>query len=188
MIDLRLSIRQTFGQIGIQTNEGSVSMESTRGEMQIQQPPAKVEMQSPAAVLTIDSSAAWDALGVGPNLATMSRIYSQSSSIALQAIAKIVADGNRMAQITNPNNAFAELAADVFERESPIQIAGEPGYNNVKVQIEAQKPTIDIQAQKPVIQYTPGNVNIQYTPGNVDIYMRQQNSIKISVSRYDIFQ
>lgn len=185
---LRLSIHQTNAQIGIQTQAADQDIHSQKGDLSIQQSPAKMEMESPAGELEIDSSAAWTALGVGPHLEWMNSIYSQSKSVVLQAIAKIVEDGNRMAQITNHQDAFADLALDVFQRENPIEYAGEPSCLNVKVQYRAHSPIINIEPQKTEIQYTPNKPEVQYHPGSVDVYVKQKNSIDIQVSQYDWYK
>jgi hypothetical protein len=184
----RLSIHQTYGQIGIQTHLASQDIHSSSGDLSIEQPSAKMDIQSPHGELQIDSSAAWAALGVGSNLQWMNSIYSQSKSVVLQAIAKIVKDGHRMSQITNHQNAFADIAKDVFERTNPIQYAGEASYMNVKINYEAKAPIINIEPQKPEIQYTPQKPEVQYNPGSVDIYIKQMNSIDIQVSQYDIYK
>jgi hypothetical protein len=185
---LRLSIHQTFGQIGIQTQLASQDIRSPRGDLSIQQPSAKMDIQSPRGELEIDSSAAWAALGKGNHLEWMSSIYSQCKSVALQAIAKTVEDGNRMARITNHQNAFADLASDVYQRVNPIVYAGEPSYFNVKMQYTPRAAIINIEPQKAEIQYTPSKPEIQYNPGSVDIYMMQMNSIDIQVSQYDWYK
>ncbi|KIL40650.1 hypothetical protein SD70_12090 [Gordoniibacillus kamchatkensis] len=188
MNDLRLSIHQTFAQIGIQTYRASQEMQLPKGDLQIQQPKAQIDIHSPPGQLQIDSSEAWSALGVGPNLAWNSMIYSQCQSVALQAIAKTVEDGNRMAQITNHGDAFADIASDVFERQNPIEYTGNPAYDNVKITYTPQKPEIHIEAQHPIIQYTPQKPDIQYNPGSVDIYLKQKQAIDISVTKYDIYK
>jgi hypothetical protein len=188
MNDLRLSIHQTFAQIGIHTNWATVDMHSPQGDLQIQQPKAKVEMHSSPGQLQIDSTAAWEALAKGPILELNNRIYSQMKNVALQAIAKIVEDGNRMAQITNPSNAFADIARDAVQSEVPIEYVGEAAYNNVKIHYEPQKADIRIEPQKPIIQYTPQKPDLQYNPGNVDVYLRQRQSIQITVTQYDLYK
>ncbi|BBH23906.1 hypothetical protein Back11_52510 [Paenibacillus baekrokdamisoli] len=185
---LRLSIHQTNAQIGIQTQLAGQDIHSRAGDLSIQQPPAKVEMESPAGELEIDSSEAWAALGKGPHLEWLNSIYSQSKSVALQAIAKMVEDGNRMAQITNHQNAFADLAQDVYQRKNPIEYAGEPSYFNVKVHYQSHSPIINIEPQKAEIQYSPNKPEVQYNPGSVDVYVKQKNAIDIQVSQYDWYK
>jgi hypothetical protein len=187
--DVRLSIRQTYAQIGITTHSASQDIRSPLGDQSIRQPQAKVDIQQPPGELTIDSTAAWMALGQGPHLEWMNVIYSQMDSVALQAIAKMVEDGNRMAQITNPQDAFADIASEATLLSNPIQYVGEASTLNVKMDYKANVPIIHIEPQQPQIQYIPRKPEVQYNPGSVDIYLKQRNSIDIRVvSRYDQYQ
>ncbi|MBP3966769.1 DUF6470 family protein [Paenibacillus lignilyticus] len=181
----RLSIHQTYAQIGIQTNNASLEMQSPPGDLSIEQPPAIVDIQSPRGELEVDSTAAFTALGTGPHLDWMNSIYSQYKNVALQAIAKIVEDGNRMAQISNPNNAFAELAREAFHHQNRIVYTGEASIDNVRVRYTPHAPIINIEAQKPIIEYTPRKPETQYHPGSVEVYLRQRNSVEFSVGEYD---
>ncbi|MFC5700881.1 DUF6470 family protein [Cohnella faecalis] len=188
MNDLRLSIRQTNAQIGINTQWASQDRQAPLGEQSIRQPMAKMDIRQPMGELTIDSTAAYIGLGQGPHLQFMNSIYSQSESVLLQAIAKIVADGNRMAQITNPNNAFAEIASRAIPTSSPYQYLGDASCLNVKINYKANAPIINIEAQSPQIEYTPRSPEVQYNPGSVEIYLKQRNSIDIQVTQYDLYQ
>jgi len=185
---MRLSIHQTNAQIGIQTNLASTDMKSPRGDLSIEQHPAVMEIESPPGELEIDSSAAWDALSLGGHLTLMNFIYSQIPGVFMQALAKKVEDGNRMAQITNSNNAFAEIASRYREESMPIQCVGDASFLNVKMQYYANPPSINIEPQKADIEYTPIKPQVEYNPGNVEVYIQQRNSIDIQVSQYDWYQ
>ncbi|TCZ76843.1 hypothetical protein E0485_12740 [Paenibacillus albiflavus] len=184
---LRLSIHQTNALIGMESKDSSISMRSPHGELSIEQPKAKMDIQSPKGELVIDSSKALDALAMGPHLRFMNNIYSQSPNVLQQAISKIVEDGNRMIQITNPRNAFADNAADVFTRKNPIEYATPASCLNVEVQYYPQKPIVHIEQQRPIINYTPHMPEIQYNPGFLNIYLQQKNSIQFSVSKYNMY-
>ncbi|WP_274654197.1 DUF6470 family protein [Paenibacillus humicola] len=189
MNDFRLSIRQTYAQIGIETHQASQDMHAPLGDQSIEQPQAKLEIRQPTGVLTIDSSAAWTGLGQGPHLEWLNSIYSQEKTIILQVIAKTVEDGNRMAQITNPQDAFADIAGNVLPLEpSPIQYVGEASSLNVKIDYQPREPEIEAVPQYPRIRYIPRKPEIQTNPGAVDIYLKQRNSIDIQVSRYNLYQ
>ncbi|MDQ0891968.1 hypothetical protein QFZ81_007056 [Paenibacillus sp. V4I9] len=184
----RLSIHQTFAQIGLDTQKAQLSIESPRGQLEVKQEAASVEITSPKGELSVDSSAAWSALGKGDHLEWMNQIYSQLQSVALQAIGKIVEDGNRMAMITNPSNPFAEIAANQMNELNPVQYVGEASNLNVKLNYEMRKPEINITPHKAEIQYTPQKPQVSYTPANIDIYVKQKNSIEINVSSYDWYK
>ncbi|OXM86363.1 DUF6470 family protein [Paenibacillus rigui] len=184
----RLSIHQTYGQIGIQTNNASAEIESPQGDLKIEQHPAEMNFHSEPGKLEIDSSAAWAALGKGGHMAWMNSIYSQLPGVFRQALAKIAEDGNRAAQITNKSNAFAEIAKGEAFSTSGIQYVGPAGLNNVKIHYEPQQIETNIEPVKPTIQYTPVKPQVTFVPGSVDIYMKQMNSIDIQVSSYDWYK
>ncbi|SCW58555.1 hypothetical protein SAMN04487970_101792 [Paenibacillus tianmuensis] len=188
MNQLRLSIRQGFGQIGIETQNASVDIRSPMGQLSIDQQPAQMDFHSEPGELLIDSSAAWSALGSGPHMEWLNSIYSQIPNIVLQGIAKIVEDGNRMAQITNPRNAFAELAQNALSNESSIEYVGPASYFNVKIQYEPKPAVTHIEPVKPDIQYTPMKPEFEYNPGRVEVYLKQRNWIDIQVTTYDWYR
>lgn len=158
------------------------------GELTLRQPQAKMEIEQPRGELTVDSTAAWTALGQGPHLQWMNSIYSQMNGVLLQAIAKTVEDGNRMAQITNPRNAFAEIAENAVFASDPVRYVGEASALNVKLSYKAHPPIVQVETQKPEINYTPHMPEFRYRPGSVEIYLKQRNAVDIQVSRYDRIQ
>ncbi|CAM3692999.1 DUF6470 domain-containing protein [Cohnella lubricantis] len=184
----RLSIHQTFGQIGMKAEPGSQSIRSPRGDQSIRQQPADLQIKSPPGRLAIDSAAAWDALGKGGNLAWSSRIYSQSKNILLQGIAKTAQDGERMGDLLSPGNPFAQIArSDALADRPSVSYTGAAGYMNVKVSYAPQDASVQVTPHKAEISYTPRKPEVQYHPGSVDIYSRQRNSIDIHVSEYDLY-
>lgn len=185
---LRLSIHQTFGQIGIQTQQASQSIQSPRGDLSIRQPQADMQIESPPGQLAIDSSAAWDALGKGGNLAWSSRIYSQSKDLLLQAIAKTASDGAQIGDILNPGNPFAQIARrDAMSGPPSVSYTGPAGYSNVKVNYDPQQPSIQVTPHKAETDYTPRKPEFEYHPGSVQTYVQQRNSIDIHVSDYNLY-
>ncbi len=151
----------------------------------MQQPMASIDIESPPGELSVDSTEALKALGKGPHLAWMNSIYSQIPSLFLQGLAKTVEEGNRMAQLTNPRNPFAELAASSFQSGNQINYLGEASIDNVRVRYQAHKPIINIEAQKPQIDYTPFKTEFTYTRGSVEVYLTQRNSVEFHVGEYD---
>lgn len=184
----KISIRQTFGQIAIQTQNASQEMHSQAAQLSVKQPEGTLEIHSQPGDLNIDSSAAWSALGVGPNLDWMSMIYSQGKSIALQGIARIVAEGHRMAQITNPQNPFAEIAKQDYRAPNPVQYTTAPSYTNVKINYQPHPAEITGVPHPVELQASSPQLDVQYNPGSVSVYMKQQNNIDIQVSQYDWYK
>jgi hypothetical protein len=177
----QITIRQTYARIGMEIEPGKLDIRSPRGELHIDQNPAKMEITSPPGRLEIDSTAAWAALGRGGHLAWMNRLYDQIDAIALQNIAKKVEDGNRLAAIAGKQNAIADLASENWRYTNPLRYVGEASFFNVKVRYEPQTPTINITPSRAEIEYIPQKPTVDYIRGRVDIYLRQKNSIEISV-------
>lgn len=185
---LRLSIRQNFARLGIETQPGELNIRQQKGEQIIHQNPAEMSIENGRGELLIDASDAYSALGVGPHLEWNSRIYSQMYNIALQSIAGIVEDGNRMAQITNSRNAFADIAKQKATQRPVISYTTEASVLNVKMEYIHHPAQIEITPQKAEIEYIPQKAEINYNRGNTNIYLKQKNSIDIQVSQYDWYR
>lgn len=189
MNDLRLSIRQTYAVIGMSSQPAQQLMDASHGEQQIVQPQAQMDFATTPSQLQIDSSEAWQALGKGPHMEWNQRLFGQMKSVFLQQLAQTVDEGNRMAQITNPKNAFAEIAKSTVGNQSPVNyILGTPNVDNVKVTYTPGGVTTAIEPSPIEIQYTPVKTDIQVEPGKLDIYLRQKNSISIDVTTYDWYR
>lgn len=184
----RLSIRQQFSQIGVNTTNAEVQRSSSPGELVIDQEPAQMAIESHQGALQIDSGDAWAAYAKGGHLRWLNYVYSQSKQMVLQGIARIVEDGNRMGQVTNRADAVADLALAHQNDEWPVQYLEDASYLNVHIRYEPRKPDIRIEAQIPKIEYKPMQVKTEYKPGDVDIYLRQRNAIDIQVSKYDWYR
>ncbi|UQZ84394.1 hypothetical protein SK3146_03640 [Paenibacillus konkukensis] len=176
----QLQIRQQYAQIGIDADMGQWDIEQPRATQELTTTPSRLDMHTQPGQLSIDNSKWHDALGFGPSLEAFSRIYSECKNIALQGIAKIVEDGNRMAAIQTGENAFSALA-----KESTKDI----DFYEYMYMGDASLDNIDMSYQpaKVDIQYTPAHVEhhvtvnppkIHYQRGKLDIYMKQYASVE----------
>ncbi|MDQ0062037.1 DUF6470 family protein [Paenibacillus harenae] len=189
MNDLRLSIRQTFAAIGLNSQPAQQMMDASHGEQEIVQPQAKMNFATTPSHLEIDSSEAWQALGRGPHMEWNQRLFGQMKSVFLQQLAQTVDEGKRMAQITNPNNAFAEIAKGSIGKQSPVNyVLGTPNVDNVKVTYTPGAVNTAIEPSPVEIQYTPIKTDIQVEQGKLEMYLRQKNSISIDVTTYDWYK
>ncbi|WP_239615868.1 DUF6470 family protein [Cohnella mopanensis] len=187
MNDLRLSIRQNYAAIGIDTYPTQQQIQSASGDLQIQQSAAKMDFSSEPAQLIVDSSQAQHALMRGPNLEWSSYVTSQLNALFHQQLAEIVAEGNRTAMITNPSNAFAEIARNNVFRPNPVNYqAVVPDVDNVEITYQPGESNTVIEGSPTEIQYAANKPDIQVMPGKTDIYLRQKNNIDIQVSSYNI--
>lgn len=189
MNELRLSIRQTYAAIGMDSQPARQLMDASVGDQQIVQPQANMDFSTTPAKLEINSSEAWQALGKGPHMEWNQRLYGQMKSIFLQQLAQTVAAGHRMAQITNPRNAFADIAKDSIGKQSSVNyVLGTPNVDNVRVTYTPGGVTTAIEPSPVDIQYIPIKTDIQVEQGKLEIYLRQKNSISIDVTAYDWYR
>jgi hypothetical protein len=187
--ELRLSIRQTYAAIGMDSKPARQIMDASPGDQKIIQPQANMDFSSTPAKLEINSSEAWLALGKGPHLEWNQRLYGQMKSIFLQQLAQTVAAGHRMAQITNSKNAFAELARESVDSQNPVNyVLGTPDFDNVEVNYSPGQVSTNMEPSPIEINYTPIKTDIQVEQGKLDIYLRQKNSISIEVTTYDLYK
>jgi hypothetical protein len=185
---LRLSIRSTPARIGIESPRGELSIKSPQDQLEINSPPVDMQIQQPHGELLIDSSAAWLALSMGGPIETTRMLTAQAYERTLQAIAKIVQEGNRMKQISNHSNAITEIATQAMADDSEgLRVAGPASNMNVKMQYTAYPAEIETTPRHPQIEYHVAKPEINYTPHKVNIYMEQINSIRMWVSRYDLY-
>jgi hypothetical protein len=187
--DLRLSIHQTYAAIGIDAEPAKQQIRSPRGIQEIRGPSAEMNFESVPSELRVDSSEAWHALAKGPNLEWSSSIYSRMKSVFLQHLAQMVDEGKRMADITNPRSAFADLAKDALFRSNLVSYRpAEPSYDNVYVTFTPGHVSIAIEASRPEIRYMPQKPEISAEWGKLEIYLRHKNTIEIEVTTYDLYK
>ncbi|WP_248929415.1 DUF6470 family protein [Paenibacillus hamazuiensis] len=175
----RIQIHQQFAQIGIDAELGQQSIKQPQATLDMNIELPKVQIDAEDGKLSIDQSKAFEGLGHGPFLQVMSQLYTRSANIGLQGIAKIVADGNRMAQITNPTNAFAELAKNAAFDSLEYRPLGTPSYDNVDVHYEPGPLDINLQQGSINLQTHPNRPEYHYYRGKFDVYLLQKADIDI---------
>lgn len=181
-------------QIQIRQQHAVLSIDADLGKQHLEQPQATVEMEqirpeqhftTSRGRLEINQDRAWDALALGGNLETMSKIYSRASEMALRGLARIVDRGNRLADIHQGGNPIAEMARD-WQRTFPeFDFRGEASSDNVDLSYKPAKVSIET---------TPGRINLnvevnrpvhRYERGKLDIYMSQYPKVDIIPPQID---
>lgn len=175
-----VQIQQQYAKIGIDADLGQQSLRQPRPTFEMRQIPAKLDIRQPRGDLIIDQSKAWDALGLANNLEVMNKIYSQAREIALQGIARIVENGNRMAMIHIDADPIPEIAEQIRFTFSEYDFAGPASVDNVDITYQANKPQIEVQDGYIDLQTQVNPVEHVYTRGKLDIYVRQRESIKLT--------
>lgn len=174
-----LSITTVKGQIGIETTNAYLDMRQPKGEQSIRQikPQMMIDRQLPKVI--IDQSQPFAEAGRKPWSQVAAEYAQLGRQQALEGIARIVDDGNRMAMIQRKMpEAIPEIA---FKNSMPKQ-----HEFNFAV-IPTSRPKIDvtgylnIQWQLGGVEhsYTPRRPEADYRPGKVDIYMKQYPKTEI---------
>lgn len=184
---LRLSIRQTYASIGIETSKAKLSIESPPGDLKIETETAKMDIQRTPAKLTVDSSKAWMALGKGNHLDWCNMVFSQMDQEYLTNVSRIVEEGNRLAQFTKPGSRIADMMADRIQEKSTIEYNGQASVANVDVHYAPTELDVQWSDQVTQIEYTPQRPQASFEAAVANIYMRNKNSLSMWVNEYDFY-
>ncbi|MCZ8514874.1 DUF6470 family protein [Paenibacillus filicis] len=180
-----IQIRQQYGQLGIDAELGKLDIKQPQATFEITTERPKLDIHAEQGVLYVDSSKAWDALGHGPALETMSKIYSRAHEVAMQGIARIVEEGNRLAAIHEGGNAIAEIAKEKGAEFFEFEFMGDASVNNVDMHYVPGKLDIQVHEGKVNINTYPNPPEINYTRGKLDFYMMQYPKVEIIPPQID---
>jgi hypothetical protein len=183
----QIQIRTQNASIGINADPGMQEIEQPKATFEMHSTPAQLSIVSPPGELYIDQSKAWDALGLSNFLNVLPRISEAAKQIALEGIARIVENGNRMAAIQIKSNAFADIAeSQALEYQPAIDYLGEASYLNVSERYYAHKPEIDVIPGRVDINTHPNPPVISYQRGKLDIYPTQYAKVEIIPPQIDL--
>src|SRR5690348_7121053 len=112
-----IQIHQQYGILGINTTPARQEITQTPPVYEMKRTPAVLDTTYQKGILTIDQSRSREALGKGSTFQFTERVASEAKRLALEGIGKIVAKGNRMADIAHHHeDAISEAAfQSVFE-------------------------------------------------------------------------
>lgn len=174
---MNITIHQTYGRIGIDTIPAQISIKSPEADLKIKQTPAKMEINQKLPQVHIDQYQCFYESGLKNIFDLVHDEAVRSREIGLEAIGKIVDDGDRLAAIENHQNVIQLLAVKTGTEDANFNVDLMPksrpkiwfdGYININWNHGVTD--INVTTHKPEISATPGNINI---------YMREYPSIKI---------
>ncbi|MDQ0902945.1 DUF6470 family protein [Paenibacillus sp. V4I7] len=174
----QLQIRQQPALIGIDADLGTQDIRQPKATYEMKTDRPQLEIHQEPGDLQIDQSRAWDALGMGPILEAMSRIYTQSKDVALQGIARIVENGNRMAAIHLHGNPIADIAKQLTFEHPEFDYYGEASFDNVDITYTPFKAEINVIEGKINVNAQINQPEITYNRGKLDIYVRQYAKVE----------
>ncbi len=177
-------------QIQIKTNPSVLAYNRTPSEMTIKQDhqtlnlqteKSELEMKTTHAKVFIDQSQCFDEAGLKSNGSLIADNASYGMQKGMEAIGKIVDQGNQMADIASKVDPIPDQANynayEQFIRD----------WNMVTM--PRSRPKFDIQEGRVDFNFKPAKVNnntvntkpeINYRRGRLDIYVKQYSSINIS--------
>lgn len=167
--------------IGINTVRPVQRIEQPRGKQEIRQVKPELIIDSAMTAVQIDQSACFAEAGLKGSQ-ELSREYAEMGrQAALEAIGRIVEEGNTMAR-TPWSVSLRTILANLVQERHPLfvdfnvkfipqsrpDIEWTPGYLNIDWSLGGAE-----------IGYTPSKPLHQYTPGKAEVYIRQRNELKI---------
>jgi hypothetical protein len=179
---LRLEISQGNARIGIQSTPGQWDMKQPQAEVSITQKPAELTIDQGPGQLDLDLYTARKALGFKNTMDMLTDIGAQSRQVVLEAIGRIVEDGNQMAAIQNHRNAIVDIALEHQDLgPMPIKDFDTGSYDPVPIEYHPHETKLDWQVRGTEVHITPQSPTTNYTPGKVEVYMTQQNWLQFDV-------
>jgi malic enzyme len=182
----QIQIHQTYAILAFKADPATMEIEQPQATIEMTTKQAKMHIQQENGELRVDQSRAWDAVGSGGVLAMNKRVADQMFGIAVEAIAKMVEDGNRMANLKNKQDSIPHIAWDnAFQQLLVIEYYGEASYLNVDEEYIPSPVTIEPELGEVNWRATPNRPNIQSTRGKFNSYLAQRNSIEITLPTMD---
>lgn len=158
-------------------------MQSPRAEVSITQQPAVLTIDQGPGQLDLDIYSARKALGFKTTTDMLADIGSQAKQVALEAVGRIVEEGNQMAAIQNHSNAIADIA---LQRQDmgpmPIKDYDAASYRPVQISYHPHETQLNWEVRGTEIHATTHTPIINYTPGQVEVYLDQKNWIQFNVT------
>lgn len=178
----QIRMQQTPALLGLKINKPVQEIQQPKAELNLKQEPAIVEIRQPKGELTIDTFDARENLDLRSSTRRSRDNADYGYQKAMEAIAQISAEGDRLRAIENKGaNPIADIAFEesgIYDN-TEIIAAGTMIDDGIDIRYEAHKPEINVQVRgkkmDPVIHKPIHN----YTPGKVEGYIRQWNSLSI---------
>jgi len=181
----QIHIHQIDGKIGMESKRAQVKIDQPKAEIAMHQEHVKVEIAHTYPQVQIDQTKAWSALGRRPSLELTKVIYSETRRIVMNTIAKIAQKGDRLAAIHIKEDPIPEMARNNSIEFFELYYEGEPSVDNVDIDVIPGKLEINWHGGKVEMNVKINKPKIEYLPGKLDIYLKQRNTIEITVPQLD---
>jgi hypothetical protein len=176
----QIRLQQTYAQIGLRITQPVQELQQTPADLSIQQTPATMNINRTPAKLEINQDQARNEVNM-----KMPDVFSRDNAEAarqagLEAIEKIVQEGNQLAAIENNTDALAAIAVNkAMPEPADFNIAFIPSYGSVQIDYTPTELHIEWERGGADIKATPGEVIHNYTAGKTEVYLQQKNQLQI---------
>jgi len=177
----RIQMSQTYLQIGLNIQKPVQEIEQPKAELNLRQEPAILDIRQPLGELTIDSTRARQSIGIRTPMEFSDYNANFGKQKAMEAIAKINEDGDRLAAIDKGGNPIADIAAEGFFTATTPDIPPASNDEGVDVSYQARHAEINVETRGKTMDPQLNPPILKYTPGKVEGYVRQWNRLDISV-------
>lgn len=176
----RLQITTTPIKMAYQTQNAQVNIKNPKGAtLDMQTKHAKVKMQSNQPKVLIDQSACFSESGLKSNGELIADNAAYAYSKSLEAIGKIVDQGNQMADVHKGNPIPDQAVSNAYEQFYREWNMVTMPRSRPKIDVIEGKVNIDVERGKVINNTTYQPPQISATPGKVNIYVERYNSIDI---------
>jgi hypothetical protein len=177
----QIRMQQTYAQLGLNIKKPVQEIQQPQAELNLRQEPAVLDIQQAKGRLTIDTSEAQANIDLRGSLRRTRDNAEYGYQKAMEAIAQIAQEGDRLAAIERGGNPIADIAFEesIIYDNTEIIAEGSIVGDGIEIRYDLQPAKIDVQVRgkrmDPVIHKPIHN----YTPGKVEGYIRQWNSLQI---------
>ncbi|MDM8534937.1 DUF6470 family protein [Clostridiaceae bacterium HSG29] len=177
-------MRSQFALIGMNIQKPQLNLRTTRPSVNIETTQPKITMQSTQPKVLIDQTECFADAGIKSPERMTNENAQRAKQIAQENIAKVAQHGDQLSNIHLSNDD--SVIADQAEYNAFTQFEHEYGYGVIPMHRPKFTPikgelNIDVQKGSINVDYRKGNVENNFIRGKVETYLRQKNSLEISV-------
>lgn len=133
------------------------SLKTTPPKTQVSTEAATLDIRQHQGTLEIDQSPCRASYGIRDQIGFTQANAAEGMRLAQEGVARVVQEGNRMANIGSHENALANIAM-----ESTLEPSGELTWAHVDA------PIVNYRPNPPEIRFTPGKVTINSEPAVIE--------------------
>lgn len=179
----QIRMEQTYAQIGLQTEPAVQRIRQHKAELNLHQEPAILQIKQSPGTLHMDSSKARANMDLKGILQRNREYANLGRQKALEAIAQISQEGDQLRAIERKGNPIASIAETKNEIFSNTHIIhGDWTTDGIDISYERKAPEIKWQIRGMKLDVQVHKTEIDYKPGKVEVYVRQKQSLQISVT------